>query len=612
MAYTSFSLRRTITDGGSALRRTNVSQDASDPTGSGDAVFDSGLRADGYTPLLPIEALESTFSAEIYKRGEIELTWQLASSLVVSPAGEAYEPTALMIRASDYGEPVTPQSGIGVLEITALDYIEAYVDVASPARPYIAEGKWAYYSMFVKYTSSVGGSFYEKVAELSVQTPYDFGSFQALWSRVPTYYRELDYTYALNDPDSSVKEDPDDPESPFVGPLYRFVELFAWELDKVRTTIFDTMRINDPEVVHSSAIDALAYQVGVTLTKDALGTDKLRSLLNNIGYLRRTKGTIGSVEAFISALSGCGVTSTYNTVEEKWIFDVHPMRVNLFPDPFFDQAITSGPPPSGTNYQKWVDGVDGTRPYGWGVFIETTSDVASELHASSSTLSTSGDKLTLTLPTSATNDAVRIIVYGRCPFPFNSGLNYYGSITTDYGFIPRLIPSSSIVGLESTVPPLSIASFLDWGVWGATSAEEFETTSANRKVYSFVQADNPVSGSVIPAYQFEEITLSDTDTTVVEIKDPLFEYRNSSGEFFSGSSTNGGYIPNALGGAGDGIYDYHWGTLSAASAPGTDFSYYTLDIYRVQRITEDIIETSVIPVNKVKNVDYEINWEVLE
>jgi hypothetical protein len=166
--------------------------------------------------------------------------------------------------------------------------------------------------MFVRYEDIEGDGFYERVATLSVQIPRDFNSTADLWSRIPLYYRTIDDDYVLNTADYNPKVNPDK------GPLYRYIELFGWELDKMRTTIYDTMRINDPEVVHSSAINALANQTGVEFKKEALGTSKLRAVLNNIGYLRRSKGTQESVEAYIAALSGCGVTTTTHFNDTKW------------------------------------------------------------------------------------------------------------------------------------------------------------------------------------------------------------------------------------------------------------------------------------------------------
>lgn len=306
MAFTSFTLRNTVSDNGSSLRRTNVTQDGTTPNGSGKLVFDSGLRADGYFLPVPESFLESSFEANVYKRTEIELSYQFGFSLVASP-GASPEPVEVLIRASSYGEPVTAGDGDFVTNISPTSTVNAsgYIDRNTT---YIKEGSWVYYAMFVRYQDSNGDGFYERVATLSIQIPRDFNSTKDLWDRIPLHYKGLDEEYALKTDDYAYTN----------GPLYRYIELFGWELDKIRTTIYDTMRINDPDVVHSSAIDSLANQSGVEFQKDALGTAKLRAILNNIGYLRRTKGTVNSVEAYISALSGCGISTISNFDENNW------------------------------------------------------------------------------------------------------------------------------------------------------------------------------------------------------------------------------------------------------------------------------------------------------
>lgn len=306
MAYTSFVVRNTISNNGSALRRTNVTQNSTTPNGSGTIVYDSALRADGFFIPVPQEYLDSTFEVNVYRRDEVSIAWTIATPLVETPEDTDFEPVELLIRASSTGEPVTANDGTLVKSYTYVDYKESFVD---SNRPYIVDGGWIYYALFIKYANIAGDAFYEKVADLSVQIPYNFNSTENLWKRIPTYYRELDETYAKNTPGYDHE----------VGPLYRYVDLFGWELDRLRTTIYDTMRVNDPDVVHSSAIDALAIQTGVEFGKNALGTTKLRTILNNIGYIRRTKGTQDSVEAYISALSGCGVSVVTNFNETKWL-----------------------------------------------------------------------------------------------------------------------------------------------------------------------------------------------------------------------------------------------------------------------------------------------------
>lgn len=879
MAFTSFTVRNTISDAGSALRRTKVAQDSSNPNGTGDVVSDSGLRADGFFLPVPEAFLESTFEANVYRRDTVELNWTFGFTLVTSPT--LTEPVEVLIRASSTGEPITAGDGDKVISITASDYKLSHPDKNTQ---YVQEGKWVYYSMFVRYEDPAGDGFYERVATLSVQIPRNFNSTEDLWSRVPLYYRNLDAEYSL----SADKYEHDQ------GPLYRYVELFGWELDKIRTTIYDTMRINDPEVVHSSAINALANQSGIEFKKEALGTSKLRAVLNNIGYLRRTKGTQVSIESYISALSGCGVSAvtnfnetnwattnvfssdkvsgiaygngkwvavgnfgktststdgtTWSTVttvgntrhledvtygnglwmavgvsasnsvspciykstdgvtwtavfngpstgyyklfdvtyaegmwvavgkthtsvllctspdgtnwtvkstgitgayqlnevaygNNKWIatstsqqlvvstdngstwtagstgtvvagpndsiyysnnvwvvsvsnyiyrsldngvtwteattipngdtitsfskindmwiavdltgsvytstdnadnwyevylgdpindidvggkrivvardnnvgtnylivdFNVHPMRANLFTDPFFVQGLNAPvSPDTGSIRREWTNLTSGSRKYGWGVYAKFSATPPSAM-----TLSTTGDGLTVTLP--AMSGTVELHIYSRGEFAYNNNLTYYYSAVSSHDFKPRFIASTFLPAMESSSPPSSVTYFDDWNnsVTTFPSFKDFLTNDARKIISSIPKTTSVVSTNVIPVYKFN-ITLSSGSATTVTFEKPLVEYKNSNGSFFSGDEPLGGFIQDPTDALGAGLYDYHWGS-SAGGSSGTDFSYYTMDEHRVQKVVDNIIENYIVPVTIVKDMDYSINWNVLE
>jgi hypothetical protein len=597
MALVSFTVRNTIANGGSALRRTNVTQNSGTPDGSGTAVYDSALRADGYFPPAPQAYLQSSFSANIYVRGEIELQWELETSLVSSASGSDFEPVELLIRASEDGEPVTPADGFEIVRLTADSdpYFESYIDVAGPSRPYIAEGKWAYYSLFVKYANNTGDSYYENLADLSVQTPINFGSTEELWKHIPEYYRQTDEEYMLATENYSYDN----------GPLYRFIELFGWELDKMRTTIYDTMRINDPSVVHSSAIDSLANQTGVEFNKSALGTAKLRAILNNIGYLRRTKGTINSIEAYISAMSGCGVTT--NTAVSPIEFNVHPMRVNLFSDPFFAQSSTTTDT-TGVIRRKFGAYNASGRQYGWGVFSNQPAGIAT-----GNIIDVTDGVVTVTL--AAGSGTSNIYIYSRGAFTYNNNLTYYASAQSSHDFVTRFTTAANMLSILETASDSSTTDFVAFDDWNDVAVASAFPTFLNpgdttRKITASIPNTTTVSPTSVVGVFKLSVAHPASGTTTITFSKPLFEYKNSSGVFFTGSEPMGGFIPRA-GVAGDGLYDYHWGS-NAVSSLNTDFSYYTLDYHRTKVITDNIVTNYVAPVTLVYGVDYEINWEVLE
>lgn len=593
MALVSFKIRKDD-NGGSALRRTNLVQDSSTPAGSGTALFDSALRSDGYFEPVPQSYLTSSFSANIYKRGEVELKWRLDTALTSTVTTSAFEPVELLIRGSGDGEPVTPADGFEVVRVIAGEgtYYEEYIDIAGISRPYIAEGSWAYYSLFVKFKNNTNDSYYENLADISVQTPIDFGSTAELWNHIPEYYRQLDDNYMLATEEYSYT----------TGPLYRFVELFGWELDRVRTTIYDTMRINDPEVVHSSAIDALAKQAGIEFNRDALGTAKLRAILNNIGYLRRTKGTTNSIKAYISAMSGCAVTT--NTAVSPIQFNVHSMRVNLFSDPFFSQSATTTDT-TGIVRRNFSALNEGGREYGWGVAsVQPSTGIASD-----NIINITDGVLTVTLAAGTGNST--IYIYSRGAFLYNNNLTYYGSASSSDTFNTRFMEKTAMLTFEGLADS-STSSPVLFDTWFTGVSDSYLDVTGNNRNISASKPDT--TNTVTPADVVGVFVLSvahpATGTKTVTFTKPMIEYKNSSGVFFSGSEPMGGFIPRA-GVSGDGLYDYHWGQ-NAVSSINTDFSYYTLDYHRARKVTEDIVKNYVIPVTLVDTVNYVINWEVLE
>jgi hypothetical protein len=55
----------------------------------------------------------------------------------------------------------------------------------------VPQGKWAYFSLFVQYSSS-SYTYYERVASVKILATEYLGSTYALWDRIPEYYREQD------------------------------------------------------------------------------------------------------------------------------------------------------------------------------------------------------------------------------------------------------------------------------------------------------------------------------------------------------------------------------------------------------------------------------------
>lgn len=315
MARTSFILRAATT--GSYLRDT--------------ALVPSALRADGVqvVPASSTAITGNSFSAVPVTYGSVELSWSapLTSTLTVSPV-----PTDAIVVYSAAGIPQTIRSGIVMYEGSGLSTL---------TQTGLPQGQWAYYSLFLHFQSSGGDNYYEKVAELEVIVPTDYGSVLHLWNGIPELYRRLDTeqgTYAEDDVlgisalsyfgyvvvDGAITVTGDK-----IGPLFMFLSIIGFDMDYMRTLIDYVMVSKDPEVANSETLDALSGMLGVPLTTDDLGGARLRGILDCIGLLRRSKGTPSSIGIFASALAGGTVMLNANTHD----FSVNSQRVNYIMHP---------------------------------------------------------------------------------------------------------------------------------------------------------------------------------------------------------------------------------------------------------------------------------------
>jgi hypothetical protein len=114
-----------------------------------------------------------------------------------------------------------------------------------------------------------------------------------------------------------------------VGPLYRFLSIFGFEMDRIRTIIDYIETSKDPRIADSEALTALAYETGVNLFSSYLGAERLRNIINDIGYFSRSKGTKESLSYIAKSIANSDVDIDYakNTIK------VYAQRVNYVPDP---------------------------------------------------------------------------------------------------------------------------------------------------------------------------------------------------------------------------------------------------------------------------------------
>lgn len=257
--------------------------------------------------------------------GEVVVTWDSAvieevdESTVIpwnNNTAAPVTPTEIVIVYSPDGVPQTVLSG---------DLLFRGPSAGTITQSLMPRGRWAYYSMFLRYTDmTTGGSYYSRVAATAVLPTIDYGSTQQLWRRVPMHYRALDEQLA-------------NPLMPGTicgytgqsfGPLYKFLSIIGFEMDRIRTLTDAFGVAKDPFLGSPRSLDLTARLLDVPIQGADLGDQRLRRLLNSIGFLRRSKGTSEALRLYLTSFIGTDL-SIFNNGEIR----VHSQRVNYAPNP---------------------------------------------------------------------------------------------------------------------------------------------------------------------------------------------------------------------------------------------------------------------------------------
>jgi len=308
MTRKSFTLRNTNSPYGSYLAY--PSNGASAPGMTARSDDDTRLRSDSIqlAPVLTSNLIPGTpgslvgfFDAVVRDYTSVDLSWE--APLVATIPSSIPAATRVIIVYSAFGEPPTISDGDILVDT---NNTTNYTHI-------VPEGKWAYYTIFVKYESIAGGAFYEAAESISILVPKNYGSSSDLYSKIPLYYRILDGDMDFGDG----------------GPLNKYISTIGWDIDKIRTEIDYLMTFKDPQIADSQALDYLAKDFGVDLESRELGAYRLRNILGSIGTLRRSIGTVSGIETFMTALTGSNVT--VDTVNH--IIKIHAQRINLIKDP---------------------------------------------------------------------------------------------------------------------------------------------------------------------------------------------------------------------------------------------------------------------------------------
>ena len=553
MATTSFTLRKLSAGYGSFLQ------------GTGE---DTALRSDAYVSLANVgDANANLFTANIIDTDKLTLSWDFSFTFKTSlPAGESAAPISMAIVASTTGEPLTIKDGAQIYKDSRNDVLSIYDTVR------VSPGRWVYYSLFIQYSDFAGTTWYERVAKLYIQIPIAYNSIDNLWARIPEYYRILDANQEGN-------------------PLYNFLELFGWELDKTRTLIETIPLSIDPELAVTPALHELATQLGLETSIDIVGTTRVRNLLNNIGYIRRRKGTIESISYYLSALTGCAISyeTTGTGAGASYTFKVHSQRINFAADPTFNQAVVATTTGTGAIFKTSL-----TRSATWGVYSYGTTSTTG------ASVTTNGSTLTVK---NVGTETIDVLVYQRTAFPYYPAGDLYTNFTSTQtagasfnNF--HLATTDKMSSWESNVSGGSVPSNILYDTWNTTEQKlPVDTFNPLEERYEIpYNSTSETTVNLVPVLYF---TLA--ANAIVTLTNWLVE-PFSVGSYFDGNTREGGLLP-AASGLGTGISDYRWHGSAKNS-----FSYYMLDYQKINTVTRDIIINYIAPVTIKDQIDIVWNY----
>lgn len=543
MARASFRLRNTSIDAGSYLQ-----YPIDDPAYATRTDNDNYLRADTLqlAPAVPtFDASEFFLEAVCTDYNVVELQWNVVLSSVLGAIPTPYE---LIIKYGSNGSPKSVNKGITLLSTTTAGTFTHTLE-----NPPL----WAYYSMFLRYGSTGGDDYYEPIANVKVLIPRDYKSTDDLYSRIPEYYRLLDEDNELEDGKKY---------------LYTFLSIFGWDLDRCRSLLDYLITMRDPQIADRETLDTLSIDLGVGFDSQELGAGRVRNILDNIGYLRRSKGTQSAVQQHLRNITECDVEydPTTSPVPEIRVF---AQRANLIVDPRVAGGIVGsldgGSPTtvyatgfeldSGVVGDPQLDGDydGGATPTPSYAGIGTSSTLLAGQWISYPDLTNVG-----TLIFETTSASVRAIggdvLYFSCHSAAESIIeNVYLYTSGGYSSgTSTMVTESSAVVVSGTTR-----------YWRLEIPEDYTTYTDMVLV----------------------IRCTDSSTTTVSDLDFLLLERSVVSEYFDGGSTSGAWIVDSVGA----VSDYGW-----AGTPNASISVYTDNFQRVKYAVNRLLPT-ILPVNQL-------------
>lgn len=151
----------------------------------------------------------------------------------------------------------------------------------------LTTGRYYYYGLWVLLDGT-----WVPVGDAAFLVSKDWGYTGKLYASLPEVFKGSSYT--------NVVDSDEEPENSF---LYRFLAVFGFQLDALRSETESLRFILDPTLVNQAMLPALSTQVGVPYEPE-IGTRALRGLIANAIHLWGLKGTVPGVRELASVLTG--------------------------------------------------------------------------------------------------------------------------------------------------------------------------------------------------------------------------------------------------------------------------------------------------------------------
>ena len=194
------------------------------------------------------------------------------------------------------GYPVNESDGVVLYETTSSPSSRNFVDTGLTAG-------WVYYSIFL-YNTARGT--WERAGTVDTMVAYDFKSTDRLWSLLPDYYKQV------RDPGAGFSQSAfqinpaiylSNEQSVPNEQLIRFLHVFGYSFDHLRTQIDTVLDGYDPRTMHQKRLTLLAEQFGGEIYPGVPAANN-RNLVRNLGLLYRKRGTVDGIRELLELATG--------------------------------------------------------------------------------------------------------------------------------------------------------------------------------------------------------------------------------------------------------------------------------------------------------------------